>query len=184
MIWLSSVAIGRRGAEHVRNARPVNIAVAKPARRAGLVQGDRQIRGDRDFPTPPLPLATAMMCLIPSNVRGSDAGPPALAGGAWISIKTFASASRGHFRRIFSASSFILRGMAGSFAASASWTVTLSPVALDSLTNPKETISRLKPGYFTVLSASLTSSSVAAMSGGELTRRLRVRKGRRDSAVV
>ena len=42
-----------------------------------------------DFPTPPLPLATAITCLIPA-IRIAPTAAPAPAGGAWISIKTLA----------------------------------------------------------------------------------------------
>ena len=105
-----------------------------------------------DLPTPPLPLATAMTCLMPGS-RIASTPAPAPAGGAWMSIKTFAFCTPRNSAQNFSASFLIVAGMFGSFVASASCTFTSPLSILTDLTRPNETMSRLKPGYFTALSA-------------------------------
>src|SRR6266568_3987416 len=84
-----------------------------------------------DLPTPPLPLATAITCLTP-GIRAAPMPAPAPPGGA---------------------------GIFGSFVASASCTLT-SPLSIwIDFTKPNETMSRLKPGYFTDFNAVFTCSS-------------------------
>src|SRR5215468_1075204 len=111
-----------------------------------------------DFPTPPLPLATAMTCLTP-GIRVETALAPAPPGGAWISIKTFALRIPSIVRKTRSASFLIVAGTFGSFVASASCTLR-SPLSISiDFTNPKETMSRVNPGYFTDFNAFFTCSS-------------------------
>src|SRR5262245_54981617 len=58
-----------------------------------------------------------------------------------------------------SASFLIVAGMFGSLVASASCTLT-SPLSISiDFTNPDETMSRVKPGYFTAFNAFFTCSS-------------------------
>src|ERR1043166_9488833 len=109
-----------------------------------------------DLPTPPLPLATAMMWRTP-GIR--CATTPAPAGGAWMSIKIFALRTPGRSRNTFSPSFLIAAGIFGSFVASASCTFTSPLSILIDLSNPNETMSRVKPGYFTVFNASRTCCS-------------------------
>src|SRR5882724_4800822 len=59
----------------------------------------------------------------------------------------------------FSASFLIAAGTFGSFVASASWTVTSPSSIWTDFTMPNETISRVKPGYFTDFKAFFTCSS-------------------------
>src|SRR5882762_9867629 len=62
-------------------------------------------------------------------------------------------------RNAFSASFLIAAGTFGSFVASASWIVT-SPFSIwTDFTMPNETMSRVKPGYFTDFKAFFTCSS-------------------------
>src|SRR5204862_5679103 len=111
-----------------------------------------------DFPTPPLPLPTAITCLTP-EIRVVTVAAPAPPGGAWISIKTFVLRMPSIVRRARSASFLIVAGTFGSLVASASCTLT-SPLSIwIDFTNPNETISRVKPGYFTAFNAFFTCSS-------------------------
>src|SRR6266516_3668245 len=111
-----------------------------------------------DLPTPPLPLATAITCLTP-GIRVAPMPAPAPPGGAWISIKTFALRTPSIPSNARSASFLIVAGTLGSFVASASCTLT-SPLSLwIDLTKPNETMSRVKPGYFTDFNAVFTCSS-------------------------
>src|SRR6266540_4952355 len=71
-------------------------------------------------------------------------------------------------RSAFSASFLIVAGTFGSFVANASWTLT-SPLSIwTDFTRPNETISRVKPGYFTDFKALFTCSSEIVIP--ELTR--------------
>src|SRR4029077_19860017 len=111
-----------------------------------------------DLPTPPLPLATAITCLTP-GIRVVTVPAPAPPGGAWISIKTLALRIPWIVRKARSASFLIVAGTFGSFVASASCTLT-SPLSIwIDFTNPNETMSRVKPGYFTDFNAFFTCSS-------------------------
>src|SRR6266403_4980037 len=76
-----------------------------------------------------------------------------------MSIKTFAFRTQSIVRNTFSASLLIVAGILGSFVASASCTLTSPLSMLTDLTKPNETMSRVKPGYLTDLSASRTCSS-------------------------
>jgi hypothetical protein len=67
------------------------------------------------------------------------------------------------FRSAFSASLLIVAGTFGSFVASAICTLT-SPFSMETdFTRPNETISRVKPGYFTDFKALFTCSSEIVM---------------------
>src|SRR6266480_7036745 len=111
-----------------------------------------------DLPTPPLPLATAMTCLIP-GIRAAPMPAPAPPGGAWMSIKTLALRTPSRARSACSASFLIVAGTFGSFVARASCTLTSPLSILTDLTRPNETMSRVKPGYFTDFSAFIACSS-------------------------
>ena len=53
-------------AEHERNTRAINVAIAETDARAGIVaSATARFAATVDLPTPPFPLAMAMMCLIP-----------------------------------------------------------------------------------------------------------------------
>src|SRR5205814_10222122 len=79
--------------------------------------------------------------------------------GALISFKTFAFRTPMIVRNTFSASLLIAAGILCSFVAIASCTLTSPLSMLTDLTKPNETMSRVKPGYLTDLSASRTCSS-------------------------
>src|SRR2546423_1343230 len=111
-----------------------------------------------DLPTPPLPLATARTCLTP-GIRTAGVPAPAPPGGAWISIKTLALPTPSIVPKARSASFLIAAGTFGSLVARASCTlISPSSICID-FTSPNETMSRVKPGYFTVFNAFLISSS-------------------------
>src|SRR5438552_4851690 len=111
-----------------------------------------------DLPTPPLPLATAITCLT-SGIRVAPMPAPAPPGGAWISIKTFALRIPSIPRNARSASFLIAAGTFGSFVASASCTLTSPLLIWIDFTKPNDTMSRVKPGYFTDFNAVFTCSS-------------------------
>src|SRR5213079_1901077 len=111
-----------------------------------------------DLPTPPFPLATAITCLTP-GIRVVTVPAPAPPGGAWISIKTLPLRMPSIVRKERSASFLIVAGTFGSLVAIASCTLT-SPLSIwIDFTNPNETMSRVKPGYFTAFNAFFTCSS-------------------------
>src|SRR6266550_2645946 len=118
-----------------------------------------------DLPTPPLPLATAITCLTP-GIRVVTVPAPAPPGGAWISIKTLPLRMPSIVRKARSASFLIVAGTFGSLVAIASCTLT-SPLSIwIDFTNPNETMSRVKPGYFTAFNAFFTCSSEIVISQG------------------
>src|SRR6516165_3156746 len=130
----------------------------KPTRAPICSSATARFAATVDFPTPPLPLATAMTCLTP-GIRVETALAPAPPGGAWISINTFALRIPSIVPKTRSASFLIVAGTFGSFVASASCTLT-SPLSIwIDFTNPNEMMSRVKPGYFTHFNAFFTCSS-------------------------
>src|SRR5438067_4156883 len=130
----------------------------RPTRAPVCFRATARLAATVDLPTPPLPLATAITCLTP-GIRVAPMPPPAPPGGAWISIKTFALRTPSIPRNAPSASFLIAAGMFGSFVARASCTLT-SPLSIwIDFTKPNETMSRVKPGYFTDFNALFTCSS-------------------------
>ena len=103
------------GAEHEADAGAVDVAIAKADAGAGLLEGDGEIGGDGDLPTPPLPLATAMTCLTPSMcVAAVAAAPPGAPwAGAWISMRTRTAPTPGRRARARSLSSLMACGTFG-----------------------------------------------------------------------
>src|SRR5213592_4075062 len=99
-----------------------------------------------------------MECLIP-GIRVAPTPVPAPAGGAWMSIKTFAPRTPSIARKTFSASFLIVAGTFGSFVARASCTLTSPLSILTDLTKPNETMSRVKPGYLTDFNTFIACSS-------------------------
>ena len=92
-----------------------------------------------------------------------------------MSIKTFALRTPSIPRKARSASFLIVAGTFGSLVAIASCTLTsVSSIWID-FTNPNETMSRVKPGYFTDFNAFLTCSSEIDMTQSLLARRERSR---------
>src|SRR4029077_16329715 len=80
-------------------------------------------------------------------------------------------------RRTFSASLLIVAGTAGSLVASASCTLTSPLSMLTDLTKPNDTISRLKPGYFTSRNAARTSVSERGIKAVQIYARRKASKG-------
>src|SRR6516164_7452514 len=130
----------------------------RPTREPVCSSATARLAATVDLPTPPLPLATAITCLTP-GIRVAPMSAPAPLGGAWISIKTFALRTPSISRSARSVSFLIAAGTFGSFVASASCTlISPSSIWID-FTRPNETMSRLKPGYFTDFNAVFTCSS-------------------------
>src|SRR6266513_3328005 len=129
----------------------------KPTRASDCRSATARFAATVDLPTPPLPLATAMTCLIP-GIRAAPTPAPAPVGGAWMSIKTLALRTPSMARSAFSASFLIVAGTFGSFVARASCTLTSPLSILTDLTKPNETMSRVKPGYLTDFSAFIARS--------------------------
>src|SRR5437773_2264303 len=141
----------------------------KPTRVSVCSSATARFAATVDLPTPPLPLATAMTCLIP-GIRVAPTPAPAPVGGAWMSIKTLALRTPSMARSACSASFLIVAGTFGSFVARASCTLASPLSILTDLTRPNDTMSRVKPGYFTDFSAFIACSSKVDMS--KLTRGL------------
>src|SRR5437899_331821 len=130
----------------------------KPTRAPVCSSATARLAATVDLPTPPLPLATAITCLTP-GIRIAPMPAPAPPGGAWMSIKTFALRTPSIPRNADSALFLIAAGTFGSFVASAICTLT-SPLSIwIAFTKPNETMSRVKPGYFTDFNAVCTCSS-------------------------
>src|SRR2546423_3561906 len=85
-------------------------------------------------------------------------------------------------RNGWSASRLIVAGTLGSFVARASCTLTSPSSIVTDLIKPNETMSRLNPGYFTDLSASLTSASLIVIE--ETYREQRCSKDSGDNRVT
>src|ERR1700688_4580056 len=127
-----------------------------------------------DFPTPPLPLATATMCRTPGArfgfcdvARWAAGSCPAGAAGRCIWIATWAPEAPGTARTARSASARTFSAASGLWVAICRLTSTSPPPeTLTSCTNPKETMSRLIPGNRTAFRAcqTLASKSFAILS--------------------
>src|SRR5436305_3073447 len=85
-------------------------------------------------------------------------------------------------RNAWSASRLIVAGILGSLVARASCTFTSPSSIVTDLIKPKETMSRLNPGYFTDFSASRISASLIAIE--ETYREHRCSKDSGDNAAV
>src|SRR5437868_344097 len=79
-------------------------------------------------------------------------------------------------RRTLSASLLIVAGTLGSLVASASCTLTSPLSMLTDLTKPNETMSRLKPGYFTSRNAARTSVSERGIKAVQIYARWKASK--------
>ena len=111
------------------------------------------------LPTPPLPLATATTCFTPLIfvAPGEDA-----AGGFFRSMSTCGVRTPGKRASAPMHSRWICWATFGSSTASESFTKTSSPRTSADSTSPNDTISRLKPGYFTARRASRTFSALTS----------------------
>src|ERR1700723_1225772 len=111
-----------------------------------------------DLPTPPLPLATATICLTPAILRGCAI--PAAAFGAvaaGCSIWTLTAGTPGIAATVALTSATIFSTTSGLADAIVNDTVTPAYATSISLMIPNETMSRVKPGYFTFLSSARIS---------------------------
>ena len=119
-----------------------------------------------DFPTPPFPLAMAIACLIRSDALLPAAFPPVAAPGARggaTARSTLTSFTPGMARSTRSTSAFSAAGMLGSAVVRLRRTVAVPSTIAAERTMPNDTMSRLNPGYFTCLSASLIVSDVTVV---------------------
>ena len=108
------------------------------------------------LPTPPLPLATAITCFTPSIFVAPG---EVAAGGFFRSMSTCGVRTPGTADSACMHSRWICCAILGSSTARDNFTNTSSPRTSAFSTKPNETMSRLKPGYFTALSASRTDSA-------------------------
>src|ERR1051326_8639074 len=131
------------------------------------------------LPTPPLPDAMATECRI---VFGAAALPPRLPpavaplAGAFPAVtatSTIVSFTPGMTRRHFSTSVFKCSGIFGSLVVSASETFAVQSTSAAERTSPNETMSRLKPGYFTCLRCSLICSGVTRVTPEQIKEHLK-----------
>ena len=142
---------------------PYTSASSTPTRCPVRASAAARLTDTVDLPTPPLPLATATTWCTP-GMAGLAAGVGLGAAGRSMTISTGRSTSglrvSATLRRIVSTTSALpVEG--------ASSTVTAAPPTAMSLTTPKATMSRLKPGYLICLSASRNCCGVGVvdMSG-------------------
>src|SRR5580692_12430709 len=120
-----------------------------------------------DLPTPPLPLATATMCLTPAILRGCAI--PAAAFGAvaaGCSIWTLTAGTPGIAATVAFTSATIFSTTSGFADAMVSDTVTPAYATSISLMIPNDTMSRVKPGYFTFLSSARISLGLGIVRVG------------------
>src|SRR5579862_239038 len=161
MMRFSSVAEGRSREPNMREMLgPYRSQSQRPVAAPCIWRATARFAATVDFPTPPLPLAMAMTCLTP----GMDTAPtPAACAGAWMSRTTRMLPTPGSPPSAASLCSLMALGTSGSLVASAIRTATSAPCMSMAFTSPKETMSLLKPGYFTAASRSRIASSVICM---------------------
>lgn len=116
-----------------------------------------------DLPTPPLPLATAMTCLTPGIPAGVACVPGASAFLAGF-METFISVE------LTSGNSVRVPSMSSRIWAATLWSLEVTEIPITAFpslksmdrTSPKDTMSRLNPGYLTVANAFLIASWLTA----------------------
>ncbi len=154
MIRSWSSIIGRSlPAEHQRDARPVEVAIAKADSRARLRERHGEIRGHGRFANPALAARDGDHVLHAVDSRRPDGrARHRLRGRLHVDLHHGVSNARGRQRgdRFVA----ICAAIFGSFVVSTICTATSAPLTVISRTSPKDTMSREKPGYLTRRSAS------------------------------
>ena len=149
--------------QSIRPTRP-----GRPRKSRIWAKAQARLTAKVDLPTPPLPEAMATECLMPVGVvpaPGADWPPDGGALAAETAISTMTSVTPGWALRHFSISVFSISGTFGSEVVMASETLAVPASNATLRTRPNEMMSRLKPGYFTCLSASLMESEVTKIVG-------------------
>src|SRR5581483_3692030 len=130
---------------------PYTSASISPTRHPAAAIASARLTATVDLPTPPLPLATATTWRTPGTSRRLDPGAIRGVAGA-CSIRTSTAGTPGMAATVRRTSSTICAATSGLVLGALSDTVTPLCAISISLTMPKETISRVKPGYLTLLS--------------------------------
>ncbi len=143
--------------QSIRPTRP-----GRPRRARWAAAATARLTEKVDLPTPPLPEAMATANLV---VLGAALLPPRLPApgavlGAVTAMSMTTSFTAGRARRQFSTSRLRWVGIFGSAVVMARATRAVPSSRAADLTRPKETMSRLKPGYLTCLRCSLRASGV------------------------
>src|SRR5262245_37779835 len=136
---------------------------SSPTRAPSWASVTARLAATVDLPTPPLPLATATTCRTSGMRLESWAmarwAASSRAGGRTTFMLTWAFATPGTARTARSTSSRTFSPAAGLWVDIWRSTTTAPALALTCCTKPKETMSRLMPGNFTVFRASQTADS-------------------------
>src|SRR5579862_3543700 len=146
---------------------PYTSASIKPTRQPSARIASARFTATVDLPSPPLPLATATMCLTPAILRGC--ATPAAARGAvaaGCSIWTLTAGTPGIAATVAFTSVTIFSTTSGLADAIVSDTVTPAYATSISLMIPNDTMSRVKPGYFTFLSSARISFGLGMVAVG------------------
>src|ERR1700674_3280392 len=143
----------------------------RPTRCPSLPSASARFAATVDFPTPPLPEATATLKRTSRNRAASAGATPAAprggaADGGCTAIRTVTAFTPGSERSFSFASRSISSAARGDSVVISRRKETFPPPTARSLTKPKETMSRDRPGNFTVRSVSSTLSSVSSGVGG------------------
>ena len=141
------------------------IAIAETDRGAGLLQGDARFAATVDLPTPPLPLAIGDHVLDAVDLRRADRRAAAAAARAAPGYRSARSRSARRQCRAARLRLVLdrLRHRRVVRRQGQLHDAHRRPLTCDALTSPNETMSRLNPGYFTVLSDFLDLFSETGM---------------------
>src|ERR1700679_2298858 len=132
---------------------------SRPTRAPRCVSAQARFTEQVDLPTPPLPLAMAMIRFTPETLPWLAKGfPGAAAPAAGWRTSTRTWLTPGRFFRRRSLSALICCAASALAEVNCIVTVTTPLAAAISLTRPNETMSREKPGYLTDFNASKTVS--------------------------
>src|ERR1700682_1996246 len=143
----------------------------RPTRCPSLPSASARFAATVDFPTPPLPEATATLKRTSRNRAASAGATPAAprggaADGGCTAIRTVTAFTPGSERTFSFAPRSISSAARGDSVVISSRKETLPPPTARSVTRPNETMPRDKPGNFTVRSVCSTFSSVSSGVGG------------------
>ena len=156
---------------------PYTSASIRPTRHPSACIASARLTATVDLPTPPLPLATATICLTPAILRCcAIAGAAFGAVGAGCSSWTLTAGTPGIAATVALTSATIFSTTSGFADAIVSDTVTPAYATSISLMIPNETMSRVKPGYFTFLSSARISFGLGIVRIGPVAVSIRMRR--------
>ena len=150
MISSRSLAIGRSLTPNIcATEGPYRSQSQSPTRAPVAAKATARFAATVDFPTPPLPDATAITRFTPGIDDFPTPEPPAAAGASLTSMSTFTLPIPGTASNAARQSLKICSGTLGSRVETSIFTTVTPSSTRTSLTKPNDTISRENPGYLT-----------------------------------